>query len=865
MACAPVLAALDCSNAYYRYRPSKDRPRGNTYMRALILFVALSVAVGLLLKVERPRVDAKVDPPGVAIESGSRAPLPRLAATSLVAAHPDEGELLVHDPERQVVRSGASTWHPVRISEAHALKAIGGGSMTVGVPTGERIQLRYERHVEHSDGNWTWVGREAGAAPGTETVLTFGGNAVFGMIRHADSDLSVTTEAGSTWMVETDHSRVQRSGMATSADDFLVPAAMRPAGVPPHGAANVPEPMRSASDALSQAVSASAAEATASTPATVDIAMGFTTGFATRLGGESQARTRLHFLVDVTNQAFVASGINARIRLVRSLQVDYPDATHSRSALFELTGMECKTQTNGDQYLSDRRVQCTPIAQPAGLQPLTAARDAYGADLLVLVRKYEDPEQASCGSAWMLGGGQNPIDQGSAAFGMTVISDTSGDMFPDNGNTCSPLQLAHELGHNFGQQHDVVTASGTDDSDSDGNMLDPEEFGHHPYSFGYSTDGTASDIATIMSNRRPSQTRYRVFSNPLITACGGAACGTADQADNARSMGETMPIVAGFRPSVDPSLTAVAPNEFDGDFDGDGIADVYWRNANSGHTGLWRMTGTTVAGAWNVHGEADIAWAVVGSGDFNADGRADVLWRNWNSGEIYIHFMNGPTILPASRFAPTVGDLNWKIVGLGDFDGDAITDLYWRNVSTGLTYVWLMDGADPKAMLPAHHEPDQEWKVAGTGDFNGDGKADVLWRHSGTGQNYIHMMAGASILSSSGSLPTVTEPEWKVVALGDFNADGRADIYWRNSATGECYLWLIDGVSLTSMQRVHAAALSWHIATSGDFNGDGRTDIFWRNSVTGENYLHLMDGGTILAGSGEVFSVPDLDWKIAGL
>ena len=38
--------------------------------------------------------------------------------------------------------------------------------------------------------------------------------------------------------------------------------------------------------------------------------MGFTTGFATRLGGESQARTRLHFLVDVTNQAFVASGIN---------------------------------------------------------------------------------------------------------------------------------------------------------------------------------------------------------------------------------------------------------------------------------------------------------------------------------------------------------------------------------------------------------------------------------------------------------------------------------------------------------------------------------------------------------------------------
>jgi len=827
-------------------------------MRALLFLVAGILAVGLLVTVDRQDTRMRVTPHTETTESVSVASSIGLRkAASSVAAYPDRGQLLAYDRERHVVRSGASTWHPVQLSEAYALRAIAEGGMTVPAPNGEILRLRYERHVEHPDGNWTWIGREDGSAPGTETVLTFGEKAVFGTIRQANADLRVTTEAGSTWLVETDYSRVDRNGLAANDEEFLVPA-----GMPNPQAASVLKPMGAVGGSVKQAASMSAEEATASTPTTVDIAMGFTTGFATRLGGESQARTRLNFLVDVTNQTFLASGIEAQIRLVRSLQVDYPDATHNRTALFDLTGVDCTTQTNGAHYLSDRRVDCTPVTQSAGLQPLTAARETYGADLLVLVRKFEAPEQASCGSAWMLGGGQNPIDAGSAAFGMTLVSDSSGDMFPDEGTTCSEVQLAHELGHNFGQQHDVVTASGSDDSDNNGNLLDPEEYGHHSYSFGYSTDGTLSDIATIMSNRRPSQTRYRVFANPLISSCGGAPCGTADQADNARSMGETMPIVATFRASVDPSMTSAAPGDFDGDFDGDGRADVYWRNSFTGATGLWRMSGATVAGAWNVHSERDIAWAVIGSGDFNADGRADVLWRNWNSGENYIHFMNGPTILPESRFAPTVGDLNWKIVGLADFDGDAITDLYWRNTSTGLTYIWLMNGAEPKAMQPAHHEPDQGWKVVGTGDFNGDGKADVLWRHSITGQNYIHMMSGASILPASGGLPTVTEPEWKVAAVGDFNADGRADIYWRNSATGECYLWSMNGTSLTSMQRVHSAALSWNIATSGDFNGDGRADIFWRNNVTGENYLHLMDGGSILAGS-EVFAVSDLDWKIA--
>lgn len=786
-------------------------------MRQALLFtvpVALAVVLlgGSCTKEHAPAPGQPASATGAAARGVRAHPAIALNAGT-IAILPDRGNLVAYPATPEVRHESSSTWYQAAVSEAHAMRALVTGEMTVMAPDGQPLKLAYQRHMEHANGNWTWIGRNA---QGEDAVITFGEKAVFGSIpQPGREELKLSTLGGRTWIVVVDPARQHYPD--SSSPDYLVP----------------PELSAALADAGPAATSSQAAAVAATGAATtIDVALGYTTTYATELGGDSQAVTRLQNLVDIANQAYTNSQVNAQIRLVRTLAVNYPDATDNSSTLSALTG---NTASGSDPAFS----------------ALRAARDQYGADLVSLVRRFRAPENSGCGIAWLIGGGQSSFTTAAAPYGYSVVSDDldMGDIDESDRKNyvCRKETLAHEAGHNMGQAH---------------NTEDSERPGVHAYSYGYRESSTTG-FYTVMAYRlaASSQRSIRYFSNPnVVDPVTGRPTGVLNVSDNARSMAQTMPVVAAFRATTVAGIPSVRR-----DFDGDGRSDVYWRNIATGENGLWRMSGTAVVGAWSVYREADLSWTVVGSGDFNGDRRSDVVWRNTNSGHVYVQFMNGPTILPESRFAPIVDDLNWRIVGLADFDGDSLSDLYWRNVVTGLTYVWLMKGAEPTTMQPVHMEPDQGWKVVGTGDFNGDGRSDVLWRHSATGTNYVHLMSGTSILPSSGPLPTVREAEWVVAAVDDFDGDGRADIYWRNSATGECYLWLMSSLSVTRMQRVHSATLTWEIARSGDFNGDGRADILWRNRSTGENYMHLMNGTAILPGSGVVMAVPDTSWQVPGL
>jgi hypothetical protein len=247
--------------------------------------------------------------------------------------------------------------------------------------------------------------------------------------------------------------------------------------------------------------------------------------------------------------------------------------------------------------------------------------------------------------------------------------------------------------------------------------------------------------------------------------------------------------------------------------------------------------------------------------DIGADGLSDIVWRNSSTGENYLYFMNGLSII-SEGYLRTVPVPDWQIVATGDFDGNGSADILWRNAATGENYLYFMDGLSivNEGYLRIVPAP---WQVVGAGDFDGDGKDDVLWRNSSTGDTYVYLMDGLSI-ANEGYLRTVPVA-WQVAGMGDFDGDGRADVLWRNGASGENYLFYMNGLSIPNEGYVRTVPVGdWQIKGVGDFDGDGKADLAWRNSASGENYLFFMSGIDVV-GEGYMRTVADTTWQIVAV
>jgi fibronectin type 3 domain-containing protein len=162
------------------------------------------------------------------------------------------------------------------------------------------------------------------------------------------------------------------------------------------------------------------------------------------------------------------------------------------------------------------------------------------------------------------------------------------------------------------------------------------------------------------------------------------------------------------------------------------------------------------------------------------------------------------------------------------------TTSYWVRVTNGCGSV------DSSAATVTVNPPPV---VTTRGDFNRDGRADLFWRNTAAGSNFVWFMNGSTVTQTTSA--TAPAP-WAPVVFADFNGDGRADVLWRQPNTGETSIWLMNGATYSSAVRsVTLSDTNWTPVGSGDFNGDGKADIFWRNSATGVNSIWMMDGTTV--------------------
>lgn len=753
-------------------------------MRHLLITVTAALAIAGCAAERQDAEPTSSNPKQAAAASGSRLGTASSAdQRASFASRPDRGALLAYAPDRQTFRRGAHTYHAVELSEAHALNAVAPGrSISLTTPSGETLQIAYQRHEESIDGNWSWIGK---TPEGYDAVVTFGEQAVFGRISRPESEpLRLTMAAGRVWMVETDASRMHDGDtMRTASDDDVM--------IPPTVAADIV--------AKKQAAASADAPGKASAANTIDVVLGYTNGLATRLGGASQATTRLANLMALTNQAYANSQITPRVRLVHTLQVAYTDSNSNETALEALTGFTCTTTS------------CTAQTVPAELVPLRTARETFGGDLVSLVRPLLAPQHGGCGIAWLLGGGGFTIDSSDAPFGYSIVSDGT-DIDEGDGRTynCRDEALAHELGHNMGQQHNVEDSGG--------------DTGTHPYSYGY-REASTTGFYTIMAYRLSNSSQFSInyFGNPNVNyADTGRPTGTAT-ADNARSLNLSMPLVAQFRATVVPF-----PGKFRNDINANGTSDLLWYNQTSGQFAYWLMNNTTTVST-GVQG-VGTNFRIAGTGDLNGDGAADIIWRDITNNFHYLWRSNGNGTF-TTPFLGAIGP-GWAIARLTDINGDGRDDIVWENTGTGQMALWLMN--DTTITSTRVFSVGTDYRIVGAGDLDGDGRGDILWRNPTNGYLYLWRSRGDGTFDTPFVAGTATG--WNIAAVIDLNGDGTSDIVWEETTQGLMAYWFMNGATVTST-GVKSVGTAYRILTSGDLNADGRGDLVWGDASTGYLYL----------------------------
>jgi hypothetical protein len=293
-----------------------------------------------------------------------------------------------------------------------------------------------------------------------------------------------------------------------------------------------------------------------------------------------------------------------------------------------------------------------------------------------------------------------------------------------------------------------------------------------------------------------------------------------------------------------------------GDFNRDGMADLLWDDSGKSKMAIWLMAGTDLlAPGAPIPGPPGADWRVAWAADFDGDGMVDARWDNTASQATAIWLMAGTELLlPGPAIPGPLGE-GWEHDGSIDFNADGMADLLLRNTMDHTAEVWLMSGTELLLPGPAIPPPlGDDWKADRSGDFNADGMADVLWRNPTTHSISIGLMNGTERLLQGPVRPGPLGDGWSTASLPDFNADGMADVLWYNEATRVIAVWLMAGTELllAGPEIPAPPGDGWRPVNTGDLNGDGMADVVWENQDTRQFAVWLMAGTEVLLRGAEI-------------
>ncbi len=239
--------------------------------------------------------------------------------------------------------------------------------------------------------------------------------------------------------------------------------------------------------ARSPSLTPSPAAGASSSLSTIDVIVPYTNFARADAGGTDAILASIQLAVDESNQSFANSSVALEFRLAHA----YETPTF---------------QIGVDDDLDD----VTFIGE-GRFDEVHGLRDQYGADVVSLWGSYGN----DCGDGWIAG----PMPE-SYAFSVVNYSCATGT-----------YGFAHQIAHNLGAHHEPGYAV------------------NHFFSFGYGYNSsyTPDGWKTIMAEGPG--TRIPYWSNPDVLY-NGVPTGVPDVSDNVRTINQTAPIVAEYRPSV---------------------------------------------------------------------------------------------------------------------------------------------------------------------------------------------------------------------------------------------------------------------------------------------------------------------------
>lgn len=236
-----------------------------------------------------------------------------------------------------------------------------------------------------------------------------------------------------------------------------------------------------------------------------------------------------------------------------------------------------------------------------------------------------------------------------------------------------------------------------------------------------------------------------------------------------------------------------------------------------------------------------VAPTVAGFGDMNADRKADVVVRD-KAGRLWF--------LPGDETGRLIGSGGWNAMNTltrhGDFTGDAREDVIARETATGK--LWLYPGTGTGALGSRKLIGSGGWnamhRITAFGDLTGDARADLLAIEKSTGKLWLYPGTSTGTL---GARKLIGSGGWNamntLVAPGDMNGDGKADLIAREASSGK--LWLYPGKTGAVGTRVLIGSGGWNVMSTilgvGDITGDGHNDLATQTTA---NYVSPECRGT---------------------